>query len=292
MMSECAQCGKEATREFHKHVVLCSEACRSERKKKQNAKAWDKHKAQKKERPPTPEQKRRANERRRSAGHNEKRRKASDREKERERNKRRKPWRKQYNKANPSKPKPKAQSAVRFPICRVCERVFCSRTRATKVCSDECKKEENRRVSLLYYKTKTAHVRVKTCVVCGCEFVRGYGLAGLRDTCSERCKDRQSREVYKANKATRRARKKNAFVSPVSPAYIYRRDKGKCHLCGGRVDRRCKVPHARAPVMDHIIPLAKGGTHEPKNVRLAHFLCNSKKSDGTVDRGEQLMLFG
>jgi len=31
--------------------------------------------------------------------------------------------------------------------------------------------------------------------------------------------------------------------------------------------------------IDHIIPLANGGTHEPKNVQIAHFICNSIKSN-------------
>jgi hypothetical protein len=42
--------------------------------------------------------------------------------------------------------------------------------------------------------------------------------------------------------------------------------------------------------MDHVIPLAKGGTHEPANVRCAHFLCNALKGDGAM--GEQMLLFG
>lgn len=31
--------------------------------------------------------------------------------------------------------------------------------------------------------------------------------------------------------------------------------------------------------IDHIIPLSKGGTHTYNNVQLAHYICNSKKSD-------------
>jgi 5-methylcytosine-specific restriction endonuclease McrA len=29
--------------------------------------------------------------------------------------------------------------------------------------------------------------------------------------------------------------------------------------------------------MDHIVPFAAGGTHEPANVQLAHRVCNSRK---------------
>ncbi|MEO3856223.1 HNH endonuclease signature motif containing protein [Acrocarpospora sp. B8E8] len=34
-----------------------------------------------------------------------------------------------------------------------------------------------------------------------------------------------------------------------------------------------------APTLDHVIPLAKGGLHEPGNLQLAHFICNSTKRD-------------
>jgi 5-methylcytosine-specific restriction endonuclease McrA len=57
------------------------------------------------------------------------------------------------------------------------------------------------------------------------------------------------------------------------------------------VKRDKVVPHPKAPVLDHILPLAQGGTHEPTNVQCAHFMCNSIKRD-TVPAVMQLMLFG
>jgi 5-methylcytosine-specific restriction endonuclease McrA len=32
-----------------------------------------------------------------------------------------------------------------------------------------------------------------------------------------------------------------------------------------------------SPTIDHILPLARGGTHEPSNVQAAHFGCNAAK---------------
>jgi 5-methylcytosine-specific restriction endonuclease McrA len=68
----------------------------------------------------------------------------------------------------------------------------------------------------------------------------------------------------------RRARLLKAFVAHVSRDAIYVRDKGICQLCSTPVDRKSMT-------LDHIVPLALGGTHEPKNVRLAHKGCNSKR---------------
>ena len=55
------------------------------------------------------------------------------------------------------------------------------------------------------------------------------------------------------------------------------RDCGTCHK---PAKMAAEVPHPKAPTLDHIIPLAAGGTHEYANVKLAHFICNSIKSAG------------
>lgn len=91
-------------------------------------------------------------------------------------------------------------------------------------------------------------------------------------------------------KARRRARKKNAYVADVYRTKVFERDGWTCQLCHRKVNRRAVVPHPKAPVLDHIIPLDDGGTHEPANVQCAHFLCNSIK--GARGGGEQLLLIG
>ena len=50
------------------------------------------------------------------------------------------------------------------------------------------------------------------------------------------------------------------------------------------------VPHPKAPTIDHIVPLADGGDDIKANVRLAHFLCNSRR--GARGGTEQLWLIG
>lgn len=90
--------------------------------------------------------------------------------------------------------------------------------------------------------------------------------------CSPRCGRR-------AAKDKRRALERNAFVAPVSRPEVYERDQWTCQLCGEAVLRDEVVPHPQAATLDHVVPLARGGTHEPANVQLAHYLCNSIKTD-------------
>ncbi|MFD6364360.1 HNH endonuclease [Streptomyces roseolus] len=52
-----------------------------------------------------------------------------------------------------------------------------------------------------------------------------------------------------------------------------------CHLCGEVIDREQTAPQPLAPTLDHVIPIARGGGHTMVNVRAAHFICNSSKSD-------------
>jgi len=49
------------------------------------------------------------------------------------------------------------------------------------------------------------------------------------------------------------------------------------------------VPHAKAPTVDHVVPVSEGGDDTRANVQLAHFRCNSVKGP----RGsQQLALVG
>lgn len=108
-----------------------------------------------------------------------------------------------------------------------------------------------------------------------CEVCAAHSLTRSASTryCSPQC----SRRAHKDNRAMR---KRGAFVEVVRRQLVYRRDGWVCQLCHRPVKRDAVVPHPKAPTIDHIIPLAAGGTHSYANVQLAHFLCNSRKSDG------------
>lgn len=122
-----------------------------------------------------------------------------------------------------------------------------------------------------------------SCVRCGALFV-AEDYTDTARYCSTRCARRVNKHRY-------RARKREAYVADVSPARIFERDRWRCQLCRKKVRRDKAAPHPLAPVLDHVVPLARGGTHEPANVQCAHFICNSRKADG-ARYAEQLMLIG
>ena len=96
-------------------------------------------------------------------------------------------------------------------------------------------------------------------------------------------------EYYRMKDNERRARDKKAFIEDVNPKEIFMRDGWICQICKKRVNKKLKWPHPMSASIDHIIPFAKDGTHEPKNVQLAHLICNMKKKDNVAQ--DQLRMF-
>jgi len=79
------------------------------------------------------------------------------------------------------------------------------------------------------------------------------------------------KDLYREARQRHNALKRNASTDRVSYVAIVARDNGHCYLCGWIV-----LDHERT--IDHIMPLARGGSHTESNLAVAHRVCNSKKS--------------
>lgn len=113
------------------------------------------------------------------------------------------------------------------------------------------------------------------CVICG----RAFVSREARQTCSSECKRiayvRKRRNVSKR----RRARTRHARIEMVRAEDIFERDGWTCQLCGCDVHPWGGHWQANMATLDHIKPLAKGGTHEVSNLQCLCSMCNSKKRD-------------
>ncbi len=78
------------------------------------------------------------------------------------------------------------------------------------------------------------------------------------------------RTAHAQRTATRRARLQGAYVEDVDRQEVWRRDQGVCHICGIPADP------ARWH-LDHVVPLASGGSHAYDNVAVSHPACNLRK---------------
>lgn len=118
----------------------------------------------------------------------------------------------------------------------------------------------------------------KVCPVCNSLFT------GYKKYCSEICSKRQQNKNHDIG---RRLKVKKAMVDKgISLEKLYRRDRGQCYICGKACDWNdyqiidgAFIAGKTYPSIDHVIPLAKDGEHSWENVKLAHFVCNSLKSD-------------
>jgi DNA-directed RNA polymerase subunit RPC12/RpoP len=145
--------------------------------------------------------------------------------------------------------------------CTLCGTGYFSVTATSKACP-QCR---NR----LSISTKRKKLRVGRCAWCGVQY-SANGFNAARRFCSDKCNDAYNNKI-------RRARNRAAYVAPVLMDDIVTRDQHACQLCGKRVLAKHKYPHPLSASLDHILPIAAGGTHEPKNVQLAHLRCNLAK---------------
>ena len=128
---------------------------------------------------------------------------------------------------------------------------------------------------------------VRPCSGCG---MKTLGLGNYSRKCDP-CKAetvRRNREIYRASesfkasrragKAMRRAAERGVDADRIDPLKVFDRDGWKCHLCGCPTPKSLRGTYEdKAPELDHVIPLAAGGTHTWGNVKCSCRSCNGAK---------------
>lgn len=127
--------------------------------------------------------------------------------------------------------------------------------------------------------------RAQTPCLC-CSRPVGWSGTTPRKYCSKECVARMPHSVAnrKAGKARRSARERGAGkCESINPIAVFIAAGWKCQLCGKPTPQRLRGSyHKRAPELDHIKPLSKGGTHTWDNVQCLCRECNGWKSDRVV----------
>lgn len=160
-----------------------------------------------------------------------------------------------------------------------------------KVCGDIKERvkdhvlEKNRNIACRKCGNNYKGSEKRKCIECGKEFI---SFSKQQVICKD-CHNKQEKERIKANKRLREAKaKKNGKIEwNISLEKLMQRDDNICKICGRQVDiedyyytnEGYFIAGDNYPSIDHIIPLAKGGTHTWNNVQLAHRYCNSIKCD-------------
>lgn len=156
-----------------------------------------------------------------------------------------------------------------------------------RFCSRSCK--DKQRKADLKATTLAAKPMDRRCVWCGSTLAQSMRSDAM--FCSADCNS-------KAHRTMRNWRRRQGKNAPLRPRHdplpsfidIAERDGWRCGICRKPVNRRLNWPDLKAGSLDHIVPLATGGTSTVVNLQLSHLGCNlSKRADPHDD---QLRLIG
>ncbi|WP_394260803.1 HNH endonuclease [Moraxella boevrei] len=133
-----------------------------------------------------------------------------------------------------------------------------------------------------YIKTKLK----RKCCICGCFFVQKTHLGMPKKYCKECTEVKNTEAKRRTNriaKSQRRARIRNTKIENIDPFDIFNQYKWQCYICGVSTPKEKRgTCEPNAPELDHVIPLAKGGTHTRENLACCCRTCNNTKSDQII----------
>lgn len=160
--------------------------------------------------------------------------------------------------------------------CLICAESFLVRPTSTQMtCSRACRAK---RLSLQLRGKKYQRLPAQECICQRCEQPFLSHQKG-RLKCSRCVKAMSPSRCH--GKHERRAKRAGVpYVYGIKPHAVFERDAWRCQLCGCKTPKRLRGRMVdRAPELDHIIPLSKGGGHVWVNLQCVCRKCNMKKND-------------
>lgn len=181
-------------------------------------------------------------------------------------------------------------NAKHIRICQRCGKEYAPTLnvngipRKTKynVCSSAC------RQGVIEGKKVAHRVKMATCKGCNKEF--RPRKTEFSSYCSRECsfKHKRVNEIIKTDWSSkcnigcqqrRKQRIKKNGYQYINKTKVFERDRWICHICGCNTPKRKRGTMSMdAPELDHIVPIAAGGSHTYSNVACACKKCNIKKS--------------
>lgn len=159
-------------------------------------------------------------------------------------------------------------------VCDFCGTTFqqSQRRAGVRYCSPECHaKGRNVASAKRTLEQKQKFLADRACPQCGVPIPATE--RSDRKFCSRKC-------LHAAHQLKRKLRH-DGYLR----AQIAERDKWRCGICGKRIDPAARHPDPGFASIDHIVPRSRGGSHEPRNLRITHLRCNISRK-ATFDAGE------
>ena len=168
----------------------------------------------------------------------------------------------------------------RDPLFRDC--IQCSKTfevsQNRMVCSTECREERNRVFRRNHYAKVIANrpqMIEKECSFCNKPLLAPASKPGYvtHDECQAERQKLRNRSKYLKRKEMKESRLSATFLN------IGERDNWTCYICEEVVNTNLPRTSRMGGTVDHVVPISRGGDDSLENLRLAHWICNIRKSD-------------
>lgn len=166
-----------------------------------------------------------------------------------------------------------------YIYCQSCEDIKKKENKKQKEIQKKLKLIQKDRMKKVNKLLNSVQLSLSICKNCG------EIIIGDNKYCSKECLNKYHNTVHA--EARKRYKDINGQIDyTITLDKLIKRDNNICYIC----NRECNlndytyngntfIAGNYYPSIDHVIPLAKGGTHTWNNVRLAHRICNSIKSD-------------
>lgn len=166
--------------------------------------------------------------------------------------------------------------------CVVCNSLFAAKSVVEVACSKDCKLQRNRDQALLNYEKNKRfwNVYFPHCSWCKETYVVVSDSRVASNRQHDECRKLARRSSYRIKTVKRQGVKSQERITHEQVA---ERDNFLCHICGDVVDMGLPRTSRFGATLDHVIPISRGGKDCLENLRLAHWICNVRKSNKLIE---------
>jgi 5-methylcytosine-specific restriction endonuclease McrA len=169
--------------------------------------------------------------------------------------------------------------------CQICNKEFATALDHQKNCSKECNRQSQLARSRNEWKRHLEskypnRIRTADCGWCGQPRTFKIGESVVNAYHPE-CSIEAQRARYRIKTVKRRSR----LIKPsrLAADEVFRTYGPNCHICELPIDHSLPRTSKEGLTVDHVIPLSKGGLDTMDNLRPAHWSCNRRKADKTME---------
>lgn len=163
--------------------------------------------------------------------------------------------------------------------CDFCGKDYGSRIKAQRFCSEACRMGEIS--STASARWREAHPFRESyeykCTDCGVDVVKRLPVSGAAAKYGVFCDACSVERTRVRNRSKNVKRRGYRAISRISAVELAEKFGNVCHLCNQVIDVSLPRTSKYGLTVDHILPLALGGSDDDSNLGVAHWICNSVK---------------